>query len=130
MSHITAIRTELAANAAVTALVDTRIYGSKAPHKRDRADGPFVVLTLVSAVPDATHSGLPSELMEDARVQVDCYSDDYDEAEDVFAAVDDVLGALARPDFAAVRDTRRDLWEDETHLHRVSVDYLVLRGRD
>jgi hypothetical protein len=114
------------ADPAVAALVGTRVYAQVVPQG---APPPFVVLTLVSAVPYHTHEGLPSELLEAARVQVDSYGKQYAATHSLAEAVDDALGGLAGPELSATRESLTDGYEDETRLFRVSADYLVLRGR-
>lgn len=116
----------LIAAPAVSALVGARIYPSVAPQGVAR---PFVVLTLVSAVPSHTHDGLPADLLEAARVQVDTYGTEYDATHTVAKAVDDVLGALAGTPLSATRESMRDGYEPETALHRVTADYFVYRTR-
>jgi hypothetical protein len=124
MTHVQAIRDELFAAPEVSDLVGTRIYAQVAPQGAER---PFVVLTLASAVPHHTHDGLPSELLEEARVQVDSYGEEYVATHAVATAVDDVLGALSGPTLSATRDNMRDGYEDATALYRVTADYMVLR---
>lgn len=128
MTHLQAVRDILLAAPAVTALVGTRIYPSIAPQGVAR---PFVVLTLVSGVPNHTHDGLPAALLESARVQVRSYGPEYVAIHTVADAVDDVLGALKGPTPApsATRENSQDGYEDETSLHYVSADYLVMRPR-
>jgi hypothetical protein len=122
--HLQAIRDVLVAAPTVAALVGARVYAQVAPQGAVR---PFVVLTVVSAVPHHTHVGLPSELLEAARVQVDSYGPEYAATHDVAQAVDGVVGALAGPTLSATREAMRDGYEDETSLYRVTADYLVQR---
>lgn len=126
MTHVQAVREVLLAAPAVTALVGARIYAQVAPQGTSKA-GPFVVLTLVSAVPVQAHGALPSEMLEEARVQVDCYGREYDATHTLAAAVDDALGSLEGPDISASRESMQDLYDNETSLVRVSADYLVHR---
>jgi hypothetical protein len=126
MTHLQAVRDVLLADAAVAELVGTRIYPSVAPQGVGR---PFVVLTLVSAVPHHTHDGLPANLLEAARVQVRAYGPEYVATHAVSTAVDDVLGALSGEPVSATKDNEADGYEDETSLHFVSADYMVQRTR-
>lgn len=126
MTHLQAIRDALLADAAVAALVGTRIYPSVAPQGVVR---PFVVLTGVSAVPYHTHDGAPADLLEAARVQVRAYGPEYVAIHDVAKALDDVIGALEGPTLSATKETEMEGYEDEAALHFVSADYLVHRGR-
>ena len=124
MTHLQAVRDVLIAAPTVAALVGARIFPQVAPQGVAR---PFVVLTLVSAVPIHTHDGLPADLLEAARVQVDCYGPEYAATHAVAKAVDDVLGALAGTTLSATRESMRDDYEDATALHKVTADYLVYR---
>jgi hypothetical protein len=124
VTHLQAVRDVLVAAPSVAALVGARVYAQVAPQGTPR---PFVVLTVVSAVPYHTHDGLPAELLEAARVQVDSYGAEYVATHAVAGAVDGVLGALSGPTLSATRDSMRDDYDNETSLHRVSADYSVLR---
>jgi hypothetical protein len=121
-----AVRDALLASSEVVALVDDRIYPSVAPQGVAR---PFVVLTLVSAVPYHTHADAPADLLEAARVQVRVYGPEYVAAHAVATALDDVLGALSGEPVSATKNTEQDGYEDETALHYVSADYFVHRTR-
>lgn len=126
MTHLQAVRDTLLAVPAVVALVGTRIYPSVAPQGVER---PFVVLRLISAVPNHTHTEIPAALLEAARVQVDSYGTEYAATHALATVLDNVLGALAgpAPALSATREVARDGYEDETSLYVVSVDYLVWR---
>jgi hypothetical protein len=126
VTHLQAVRDVLLAASEVAALVGTRIYPSVAPQGVAR---PFVVLTLVSAVPYHTHDGRPAELLEAARVQVRAYGPEYAATHAVATAIDDVLGALAGEPLSATKDNEQDGYEDATSLHYVASDYLVQRTR-
>jgi len=127
MTHLQAVRDVLLASPEVVALVDARVYPLVAPQGVAR---PFVVLTLVSAVPYHTHTDVPADLLEAARVQVRTYGPEYVAVHAVAKAVDDVLGALSGPVLSATRDNQSDGYEDETSLHFVTADYFVHRSRD
>lgn len=124
MTHVEAVRTELLAAAAVTALVSTRIYPGKAPEQAVR---PFIVMRVISDVPDNVHGGSPSTRLRDVRLQIDCYAVMNLAANAIATAVDDVVGALARHDLSAQRLNQREFFEEETKLHCVSADFLVQR---
>lgn len=124
MTHIEAVRAELVADATVTGLVGSRIYPQKAP---DQVTRPFVVLSVVSDVPGNAHGGAPATRLCSAVVQVDCYAASYLSAQAIATAVDNVLGALERHTLSAQRLVSRDLYEPETDLHRISVDFVVQR---
>lgn len=124
MTTIEAVRAELAADAAVTALVGERIYPQVAPQG---AAPPYVVMTVVSDVPSNTFDGSPATRLVQSRIQVDCYARMYREARAVADAVDGVLGALSRPDLIAQREMTQESYENDAELHRVSMDFLVWR---
>jgi hypothetical protein len=126
VTHLQAVRDALLATPEVVALVGDRIYPSVAPQGVER---PFVVLTLVSAVPNHTHTDAPADLLEDARVQVRVYGPEYVATHAVSTALDDVLGALSGEPVSATKDNEQDGYEDETALHYVSADYFVHRTR-
>lgn len=126
MTHLQAVRDALLADPAVVALVGERIYPSVAPQGVAR---PFVVLTLVSAVPDQTHDGVPATNLEDARVQVRAYGPEYAAIHVVSKALDDVVGALQGSPLSATKEGEQDGHEDETSLHYVSMDFFVKRTR-
>ena len=126
MTHLQAVRDALLADVVMSALVGTRIYPSIAPQGVAR---PFIILRLISAVPHHTHDGAPSDLLEAARVQVDCYGPEYATVHALASKVDDVLGALSGPEISATRESAADGYENETSLHLVSLDYFVQRRR-
>jgi hypothetical protein len=126
MTHLQAVRDALLASSEVVALVDDRIYPSVAPQGVAR---PFVVLTLVSAVPYHTHADAPADLLEAARVQARVYGPEYAATHAVSTAIDDVIGALSGEPVSATKDNEQDGYEDETALHYVSADYFVHRTR-
>ncbi len=130
MTHIEAIRAELADSPAVDALVgyskdgnrDHRIYPQRAPQG---AAAPYIVLQVVSDVPTITME-VAAERWRKARVQVDCYGRTYLEVHQVAAAVDAAL-AIARPSLAVLPLNATDDFDDEAALHRVRMDFSVMR---
>jgi hypothetical protein len=59
-------------------------------------------------------------------VQVDCYSRSYGEAQALADAVHDLLGRdRPVPGIKAFRSNRGDDYEDDTQLHRVSMDFTI-----
>lgn len=120
MGAVQATRAELIAAAGVTALVGERIYALKAPQA---GQAPFVILGVVSAVPqNAFEAG--ARLVE-SRLQVDAYAKTYLEARAIDAAVTAALTQLHRSDLAFWKTNERDLYDNETSLHRVSCDFSV-----
>lgn len=108
----------LSADAGVTALADTRIYPVVMPQGGKL---PALVYTVVDDVPENSLAGWTSGL-SNARVQIDCYAKGYIAAQTL---ADAVVGTLARrvsESLSSVLLSRRDDYEDETSLHRVSLD--------
>jgi len=117
-----AIRDVLLASAEVQALVGARIYPNKLPQG---VTLPAVVFSVVDDVPQNAITGATADRLVETRLQVDCYSTSYVEAHTLAAAIDLVVTSLDRVDLAAWRLTSRDLYEDETRLHRVALDFSV-----
>ena len=119
------VRAELLAASPLTNLVGERIYPVKAPQA---AVAPFVVLTVVSDVPEDSFTSTTDEALRSARMQVDSYAIGYLDAHAVAKAVKNVVGNLARSDLCGLYLTARDLYDDETELRRVSADFSVWAG--
>jgi hypothetical protein len=86
-----------------------------------------VVLTLVGDRPGSQpldDGGEPDTLLE-YRLQVDCYSSQYLEAQALGRAVRRVLTRLGEPELSANHESGRDLYDDETKEHRSTADYIV-----
>lgn len=122
MTVVQAIRAQLIASSAVTALVSTRIFPQYIPQGQPV---PAVVLTLISEVPVNSFDGSAETRLRQARIQVDAYAKGYLEAHAIASAADLVIANLAAHDLSAYRETTQDLYEVETQLHRVSSDYFV-----
>lgn len=92
MSLESGLYTLLSGNAGVTALVSTRIYPTIAPTDVTR---PFIVYNRTGSEP-ADLAG--RDAIEFARVTIDCYADDVDEAATigraVMAAIEDSTGSV------------------------------------
>lgn len=116
----------LSVHAPLVALVGDRIYPLVAPQN---APAPRVVFTVVDDVGVTSLQGFTSGLSI-VRLQVDAYSRDYDEAQAVADAVDDVLKSHVTLLFSSVRVARRDLYEDTTELNRVSLDFTISKKEE
>lgn len=115
----------LSADAGVAALVAKRIYPQIAPQPLTK---PYVVYAVVSDEPLNSLQGDTSGLGS-ARVQIDCYATSYRDVQAVADAVDAVLKARnVYNDSSSLRLSRRDLYESDTKLHRVSADYSIWRS--
>lgn len=117
----TLVQDLLEENAAVSALVGSKIYPSLIPQK---TLFPAIAYQVVSDIPVNSFDGYTSGLRS-ARVQVDSYSKSYDQAQDIADAVAAVLGSAGDTTFSAVQLMRRDLYEDSTSLHRVTQDFSI-----
>lgn len=116
------VREKLLANAAVVALIGDRIYANVAPQG---AAVPRVVFTVISNIPENSFTGTAETRITSARLQLDCYAKRYDAAHELADAVDLVVANLGLTDLSALREDARDLYENETQLYRVSIDYIV-----
>ncbi len=85
---------------------------------------PAVVYTVISDIPLNSLAGFTSG-KSNARVQVDVYSFSYAEAQEVADAVESLLGAYVSVGFSSLQVSRRDLYENNTRLHRVSMDHSI-----
>jgi len=80
----------LSATSAVTALVSTRIYPDMAPQN---ATFPYIVFQKLNTSPTDTKEGVSP--LDKLLVQVDCYSNNYDNAHALAAAVRTALDRYA-----------------------------------
>lgn len=124
MSTIEEIRTKLIADAAVNALIAGRVHASKLPQG---GTFPAVVCQVISDVPENALVESGAGRRSIIRLQIDAYAGGYIEADTLASAIDAVVSALATPDLTAWRMDRRDLYDDEASLHRVSQDFSVAR---
>ncbi len=123
------IKVIIAANAAVNALLNGRVYPGVIDIKRGF---PAIAITRASTEANATKTGVSQ--VDFVRVQVDVYARTLGEAEDTAEAV---RGALDYYTGVVVsgNDTVRvdhidyigtvDNWEDAPELHRVIQEYMV-----
>lgn len=125
MTTLEAIRDELEASTALTALVGTRIYPQV---MAQGAAQPAIVITVVSEEPANSFTSAYDTRLLEASVQVDVYAKLYAKAHEVADLVDQVLSGQDMPDLIVDRDNRRDLYDDKAQLHRVSLEFTVFRG--
>lgn len=111
----------LSADATIAAKVGSRIYPQLMPQDCPK---PAVVYTVVSDVPLNSFDGHTSGL-SNARVQVDVYSYAYKEAQETANAIEALLGSHVTVSLSSLRVSRRDLYENSTKLHRVSMDFSL-----
>jgi hypothetical protein len=112
------LRAAMLAASAVTALVGQRIAAGVLPEGEVR---PYVTYSLVAGerVPSLTDSGL----MRHARMQVNCWSQNYGEAKQIALAVQTAIEASAL--FEVVFLSDQDLYDPETNLFYMVLDYSV-----
>lgn len=122
MSPGEAVRLKLIADPAVTALVGTRYYPNRLPQN---AVLPAVVYFEVSNVPVTTFDGDAATRITNIRLQLDVYDDDYADTKEAARLIDLVVSNLRSTALKADRLDSRDLYEDATRLHRVSMDFSV-----
>ncbi len=123
------ITARLLADVAVSGLVGTRIY----PMRRQQNSAlPALVLTRISGERQYDDEGAIG--MVNARLQVDCWSEDYTGAKTLARAVRDSLGGYSGTNEGAgihfvTLDGERDLDEGGSnqaeYLYRVSLDFQV-----
>jgi uncharacterized protein DUF3168 len=101
----------------VAALAETRIYPQIMPQGGKL---PAIVYAVVLEVPENTLGGWTSGL-SNARVQIDAYAKGYVAAQTLADAVSGALATKVSESLCAVLLSRRDDYEDETQLHRVSL---------
>jgi len=122
MNIYDAVRDELVANAAVAAIVSTRIYANLLPQK------PTLPAISYQQISQADASEGSAELFV-ARYQVNCYATKYMAAAALADAVVDALrdwGDLSvAPAVIQTRDVSRlDDYDEATETHRVILDFL------
>ena len=121
-----AVYSALSADGTVSGLVGTRIYPNVMP---EGSDLPAVVYSVISDVPENSFTGAYADRLRGARVQVDCYARPstaggaYRQAETLAEAVD----ACLTSQLTCWREVSRDLYDDVTQYHRVSIDFAVWR---
>jgi hypothetical protein len=127
------LRTLLLADSTVSGLVGTRVYPGVMPEALPNAQPtlPAIVYTVVDDVPQNALAEAASARLYNARVQMDCYAratssgGAYATAHQVAAAVQNVIGNLTDPALNSTAATRRDLYDNTTTYHRVSMDFTV-----
>ncbi|MNG11232.1 hypothetical protein D3C84_947530 [compost metagenome] len=108
----------LLAAPAVAALVGDRVAAGMLPEGELR---PYVTYSLVTG--ERIGSMTDSGLMRHVRLQLDCWSPNYKQAKQIALAVQDAMEASALFEVVFVGD--QDLYDDETKLQRVLLDYSV-----
>lgn len=118
----------LLAHTPLTALTGQRIYWLRAPQNVQK---PYVVLQVISAIPDVPHSGANG--LVEGRIQVDCYGTTYSSAKNVARAATARLSGFKGTHSGTIfdgvfKDSERDGYEDDAtpdKLFRVSIDFII-----
>lgn len=126
------VRDALLADATFSALVDGRVYPNELPQG---VELPAVVYNTVSDVPENSLDGDASTRLKATRVQIDCYARPtrergaYALAHDVSDRVENVVGNMTRAVDGAdgIYESYRDLYDNVTQYHRVSMDFTLWR---
>lgn len=120
------IVTALEADATVVSLFSGRIYPNVRPSGPLRL--PFAVYNTISQTPENALAESAQTRLKHTRLQVDVYGSTYIAAHAAATAIENVLANLPGPDLVGFKDGERDLFDNETTLHRVSTDYILSRG--
>jgi hypothetical protein len=124
----TAIQKELSGTAAVSALVSNRIYFVKAPQDVIK---PYIVFFKVSAPREHTHDGAAG--LVEARFQFDVFATTYIAAKAIAGQIQAILqgysGTMGGAGGVYVNgcfyDDEQDLWEEDTNLYHIAMDFLM-----
>ncbi len=123
MTVAAAIFSLLTGDTATAALVGDRVYPKVAPQSVVR---PYVVYHKTTRRPQKTLDGF--SLTRDLW-QIDAWSNTYDEAEAIAAAIEAVLegfrGDAGGISLASSLDNAFDDYEPDTTLHRQSLDFVI-----
>lgn len=111
-------------NGGVSALVGARIYPLVMPQPVPVM--PAIVYQIVNDSPIQSLHG-PTLGLRQARVQIDAYGANYAASQALADAIEAALDATSSGggQCTAVRQGRRDLYESDTKLFRVSLDFSV-----
>jgi len=123
-----ALKTALVENATVNGYVVGRVFYNIAP--QDVAT-PYIVFSRVSGPREYSHDGATG--LYRARFQFSAFAESYYEAKSIAVAIQGVLSGasgqlVADPNDtigASFLDNELDLYEEDTKLHHIAVDYLV-----
>lgn len=122
MSPGKAAHNALLNSAAVVAIAGTRFYPSRLP---PNVTFPAVVYTVVSKISEDSFQTSTAETLKQSRVQIDSYARAYDDAQALAEAISNYLTALEGAEVVVEFLDSRDLFENDTLLHRVSADFTV-----
>lgn len=112
----------------IQALLEPLANGGAWPcvNNADSPAPPYIVYTVVSKTPSVSLTG-PNGT-EKLRVQIDVYARSYEEVKEIEAAIKTAFIGTAGFNSASCANvpiSSQDLYEDDTRLYRVSMDYSV-----
>lgn len=120
------IVTALEADATFVSLLGSRIYPNVRP--AGPLELPFAVYNVIAQRPENALAESAQTRLKHTRLQVDVYGKTYVSTHAAATAIENVIANLPGPDLTGFKDGERDLYDNETSLHRVSIDYLLSRG--
>ncbi len=94
-----------------------RVYPQIAP---DNVQRPYIVYQLVTQNVENVLAGRTG--LTNTRLQVDVYASTYAQAQQIAAAVADLMAGWALPN---VQILAQDIYESDVKLHRVMADYSI-----
>jgi hypothetical protein len=123
-----AILTKLLATSGLTDLIGERIYYVKAPQD---VGIPYVVFFKVSGAREHSHDGASG--LARPRFQFSCFSETYYEAKQIAEQIQSALqaysgtmgGAGGVEVGASFYDNETDMYEEDTKLYHIAVDYMI-----
>ena len=119
-----ALYAHLAADAAIAALVSTRIYPMLVPQDSDL---PAIAYQRISRIGQHSHDG--ASVPARARIQITCLASTYSGAKALAGAVEDALdgysGTVSSVVIDAFLDNELDEWAGTFDLPVVRQDYLI-----
>ena len=112
------VYSELSGDAGLSALVGTRIYPQWLPQN---VTLPAVMFFQVT---ENIQNVIGGELgLRNHQIQFDVFADDYSTAQSVVAALNTAVANASA--FKSYRLTQQELYEPQTEIHRVSVDFSI-----
>lgn len=124
----TVIKKVLTENAAVSALIGSAVYPVRVPQSKPF---PAVTYQIISTTPSRCKGGVSKS--DKIRVQLNIFSEKYEQMEAVAAAVREVLDGLKDTvlgiEFRATYESETDLHEDAAKVYHKATDYTFTVNR-
>lgn len=123
--NVSSVVSKVGANVVTAGVTTPSIY----PNKIDQgAVLPAIVYIVISDIPQNVVDGSKPSLRK-ARVQVDCYALNLDEAIEAADAVEEMLGWKTEVGFASSMLDRTSGYDDASQYHRVRMDFSMWRNQ-